>query len=672
MTTNSYHLTTHSTLADLQLQNESVTPDTMISEVGVYFKSRPEVVGLLVQDDKEFYGLLSRNSYFEHMSQFFSGSIFSRKPVSKLLHRINSTALELNDTSPIVDAVQELFNRPPSELYEPLLIKCENEEYRYLDVARLVHFQCQILLEQKTIAEIANHEKSYFLANMSHEIRTPLNGIMGFTDVLRRGVGSKDEQQEYLDVIYKNGEHLLGLINDILDLSKIEAGRMEFEKQNYSPHKIISEVLSTMRVQAKEKGLTLECQWTSSVPETIYTDPMRLKQILINLVGNALKFTKHGSVKLMATLDQSQVNPRFVVEVHDTGIGIKANNLKNIFSPFTQADSSITRCFGGTGLGLTICRQIAEGLGGDLTVESEVGKGSLFRLWVDVGTLDGVHIFEAPPTEAFTSNEECKPKNRETSFLQGTHVLLVDDGKTNRDLISLVLRNAHATVTCAENGEEALLEYERDEFDLILMDMQMPLMDGYTATRTLRSRGCSLPIIALTANAMRGDRDKCLSAGCSDFLTKPISIDSLLQTVALHLPALKQSSKSQTDLQMVPKPCCLTSDDITPIISDLPTEIPQIFAIVEEFITRLSVKIEEMQNALNRSDWSRLGDLAHWLKGTGGTAGFSCLTESALQLELAAKSKEKEPAAALLMELAKLNQRLTARKTEINDLQNIW
>ena len=667
MTTNEKNLTAYSTLADLQLQNESVTPDTLISEVAAYFKCRPDVVGLLVQDNNEFYGLLSRNSYFEHMSQVLSGSVFSRRPVSKLLSRIDSIALELNDTSPIVDAVQELFNRPPSELYEPLLIKCENGEYRFLDVARLVYFQCQILLEQKTVAEIANHEKSHFLANMSHEIRTPLNGIMGFTDVLRRGVGSKAEQRDYLDVIYKNGEHLLSLINDILDLSKIEAGRMEYEKRNYSPHKIISEVLSTMRVQAKEKGLSLECQWTSSVPETIHTDPMRLKQILMNLVGNALKFTKQGSVKLVATLDQSQSSPQFVVEVHDTGIGIEAQNLKNIFSPFTQADSSITRSFGGTGLGLTICRQIANGLGGDLTVESEVGKGSTFRLWVDAGSLENVRIFETPPTEALNSNEQFKAETLESSSLKGIQILLVDDGKTNRDLISLVLENADASVTCAENGEEALQEYDRDKFDLILMDMQMPLMDGYTATRTLRSRGCSLPIIALTANAMRGDRDKCLAAGCSDFLTKPINIDSLLQTIGLHLPEIRLLAETQ----LVSKPCCLTSDDISPIVSDLPTEIPQVLVIVEEFIKRLSVKIEEMQNALNVSDWSRLEDLAHWLKGTGGTAGFSCLTESAQQLELSAIRKEKEPAAVILNELAQLGQRLTAKKTETCDLQNI-
>lgn len=668
MTASSFNLTTNSTLADLELHNESVPPETAVSEVGRFFKSRPEVIGLLIRDDQNYYGFLSRGSYFENMTQLFSGAMFSRKPVRKILQHLKTVPLQLSETYSIVEAVQEILSRSSVELYEPIVVKCENGEYRFLDVATLVNFQCQILLEQKIVAEIANHEKSHFLANMSHEIRTPLNGIMGFTDVLRRGVGSKTQQQEYLDVIYKNGEHLLGLINDILDLSKIEAGRMEFEKLNYSPHKIISEVLSTMRVQAKEKGLSLECQWVSGVPETINTDPTRLRQILMNLVGNALKFTKQGGIKLIASLDKSQVTPRFEVEVHDTGIGIKPGNLQTIFSPFTQADSSITRSFGGTGLGLTICRQIAEGLGGELTVESEVGKGSVFRLCIDAGTMENIRIYDVPPTEAFTSRDHSQQHVVDNTCLQAIQVLLVDDGKTNRDLISLVLKNANAIVTCAENGEEALVEYDRGAFDVILMDMQMPLMDGYTATKILRSRGCSLPIIALTANAMRGDRNKCLAAGCSDFLTKPISIDSLLQTMVLHLPGVRNSSKSRIQIQSEQKPCCLTSDDLTSIVSELPTEIPQLFQIVKDFIQRLADKNEEMQNALNESDWSRLEDLAHWLKGTGGTAGFSCLTEPALQLELAAQRKEKEPAEKLIEDLARLGRRLSAKGTEFNSL----
>ncbi|QDT95596.1 response regulator [Gimesia aquarii] len=657
MTYNPYILTTNSTLADLELRDDSLTPEALGSEVERFFKSRPDTNGVLIRDDHQFYGLLSRTSCFENMTQSFCGTTFSRRPVKMLVEHLKTTSLQLNDTVPISEAVREILGRPSAGAYEPIIVKCENDEYRFLDITTLMSAQCDLQLRQKKIAEDANHEKSNFLANMSHEIRTPLNGILGFTDVLRRGVESKEKQQEYLDVIYKNGEHLLGLINDILDLSKIEAGCMEFEKLDCSPHKIISDVLSTMRVQAKPKGLYLECQWESGVPEMINTDPTRLRQILMNLVGNAVKFTTEGGVKLIAKLDISHNPPQFIVEVHDTGIGIKPENMSNIFSAFTQADSSITRSFGGTGLGLTICRQIAEGLGGDLAVESEIGQGSVFRLRVDAGTMEDVKIFDVPPTEALTAESYTKRNYEASNQLQSLRVLLVDDGKTNRDLVSLVLTNANAVVTCAENGEEALSEYEGGSFDLILMDMQMPEMDGYTATQILRSRGCSLPIIALTANAMRGDRSKCLEAGCSDFLTKPINIDSLLQTVGVYSPLSDAITKSQLE----EKPYCLTTSDTIPVVSDLPTEIPQIFQIVEEFIQRFKLKIEEMQMALDKENWKLLEELAHWLKGTGGTAGFGCLTELAYQLESAAQQKEKESANLLISELRTMGSRLTTK-----------
>ncbi len=659
MTYNPYSLTTNSTLADLELRNDSVTPDTLGLEVERFFKARPEAVGVLIRDEHQFYGLLSRTSCFEKMPQSFCGTTFSRRPVKMLVEHLKTTSLQLNATSPISEAVREILGRPSSGFYEPIIVKCENDEYRFVDITTLMSAQCDIQLRQKKIAEIANHEKSNFLANMSHEIRTPLNGILGFTDVLRRGVKSKEQQQEYLDVIYKNGEHLLGLINDILDLSKIEAGCMEFEKLDCSPHKIISDVLSTMRVQAKPKGLYLECQWESGVPEMINTDPTRLRQILMNLVGNAVKFTTEGGVKLIAKLDVSHNPPQFIVEVHDTGIGVKPENMKNIFSAFTQADSSITRSFGGTGLGLTICRQIAEGLGGDLAVESEFNKGSVFRIRVDAGTMEGVKLFDVPPTEALTAGSYAKRNYEESNLLQSLHVLLVDDGKTNRDLVSLILTNANAIVTCAENGEEALAEYERGSFGVILMDMQMPEMDGYTATRILRSRGCSLPIIALTANAMRGDRNKCLAAGCSDFLTKPINIDHLLQTVGVYSPLSKTSSNSKA--QSEEKPFCLPSDDMTPIVSDLPIEIPQLLLIVEEFIERFKIKLVEMQIALDKGNWTLLEELAHWLKGTGGTAGFNCLTKHAYQLETAAQRKEKELANSLIFDLRIMGSRLSTK-----------
>ncbi len=247
------------------------------------------------------------------------------------------------------------------------------------------------LQHAKRTAEAANQSKTDFLANMSHEIRTPLSSILGYTDLLRRNIGSIEDRSTYLDTITTSGRHLSALIDDILDVSKIEAGRMEFELVRCSPHQIITEVLSLLRVRAQQKSLSLECRWTSGVPETILTDPARVRQLLMNLVGNAIKFTEHGDVTLLATV-AGNTEPQLVVEVHDTGIGIPKDRIHRIFNPFEQADSSITRRFGGTGLGLAISRHIAEGLGGKISVESMPGVGSVFRFTLATGPLDNVRI----------------------------------------------------------------------------------------------------------------------------------------------------------------------------------------------------------------------------------------------------------------------------------------
>jgi PAS domain S-box-containing protein len=497
-------------------------------------------------------------------------------------------------------------------------------------------------------AESANRAKSEFLANMSHEIRTPLNGILGFADVLRRGVGSPRQRDEYLSTIYASGQHLLTLINDILDLSKIEAGRMEFERVNCSPHGAIAEVLSILRVRAQEKAISLECRWTSGVPETICTDPARMRQVLINLVGNAIKFTERGSVTLVASVDFRQSAPRFVIDICDTGVGIRSEHLDRIFAPFVQADTSITRNFGGTGLGLAISRNIARQLGGDITVHSEFGRGSTFRLTLDAGSLDGVRIFDSPPAESIVSRQRTTTAGAAVrgQFAQA-RILVVEDGATNRDLITIVLEGAGATVVCAENGLLGVEAAEREPFDLILMDMQMPVMDGYTAAMRLRQLGFECPIIALTAHAMRGDELKCREAGCSGYLTKPIDIDVLLQTVAAALPETSVADKQEPDIrcQVTETPTDarpLTPDTFSdseqaPIHSTLPSDRPEFARIVEQFVDKLHDKLGEMQLAFDEGDLTKLAELAHWLKGSGGTIGFGCLTEPARHLEHAAK-----------------------------------
>ena len=292
-----------------------------------------------------------------------------------------------------------------------------------------------------------------------------------------------------------------------------------------------------LRVKALEKDLTLDYHWNGGVPETICTDPARFRQLLMNLVSNAIKFTTAGKVRIRARLAQDGLDPQLVVEVIDTGVGIPADKFEAIFDPFVQADNSVTRQFGGTGLGLTISRRIAQALGGGIGVSSEVGKGSTFTVTIATGPLDDVKILDAPPADGMRS-PPSEHRARALPSLAGARILVVEDGDTNRKLIGLVLQRAGAEVTMAENGRIGADLAMKDPFDLILMDMQMPVMDGYTAATLLRQHGLATPIIALTAHAMKGDQDKCLAAGCSGYVTKPIDADLLVRTLAETLSDL--------------------------------------------------------------------------------------------------------------------------------------
>ncbi len=388
----------------------------------------------------------------------------------------------------------------------------------------------QNLEAAKEEAENANRTKSQFLASMSHELRTPLTGILGFTDLMLNSEVDDSKRREYLGTIRSSGKHLLRLINDILDLSKIEEGKLGIDRSDCSPHQILNEVVSILRAQALAKGVELHCNWTSLVPSTINTDPYRVHQILFNLVGNAVKFTSSGAVKVVAHLDNTQENPMLIVDVIDSGVGIPQDKLDCIFQPFVQADDSITREFGGSGLGLAISVRLAEALGGGISVTSEVGKGSKFSVSVDAGDLSGVELLSSPPAEGIQAGQETILPGKLTG-IQNASILLVEDGEINRVLISTVLQEAGFYIEMAENGKIGVDKATTKQFDLILMDMRMPVLDGYSATSQLRNLGYDMPIVALTAHAMKGEKEKCLASGCSHYLSKPIDIQKLLTTV---------------------------------------------------------------------------------------------------------------------------------------------
>ncbi|WP_425618858.1 ATP-binding protein [Anatilimnocola sp. NA78] len=397
------------------------------------------------------------------------------------------------------------------------------------------------LYEARKRAESATRAKSEFLANMSHEIRTPMTAILGYCDLLLSEAETDEPLQRHcssLQTIRRNGDFLLGLVNDILDLSKIEAGKLEVEHIPCSVENLLADLVALFRVRAEAKGLQFTARITGHVPPQIESDPIRIRQILLNLVSNAIKFTETGSVSIVVRV-LMQATPKLQFEVADTGIGIPADLAVRLFNPFTQADASTTRKFGGTGLGLSISRRLAQMLKGDITVESQPGRGSRFCLTLD---LDKAVVAQVPVGgEETTSRAPQSPVVQNKVQLPGnTHVLLVEDGPDNQRLISHVLKKAGATVALAENGEQgvrvALAASDRGEaFDVILMDMQMPVLDGYAATSRLRKIGYLQPIIALTAHAMAGDRQKCLAAGCDDYLQKPIDRDQLVQLIRRYV-----------------------------------------------------------------------------------------------------------------------------------------
>jgi signal transduction histidine kinase/DNA-binding response OmpR family regulator len=483
-------------------------------------------------------------------------------------------------------------------------------------------------------AEAANLAKSAFLANMSHELRTPLTVIMGYTDLLSSpptGSEEEEDRRRYLLTLRRSGEHLLTIINDILDLSKIEAGRMEVESIECRLIMLFADVESLMRPRATGKGVMFAVDYATPVPDRVITDPTRFRQILVNLVGNAVKFTEHGAVRIVVRCEnahpkEAPATPadatapastlwRLIVDVVDTGIGLSKQSQTAVFEPFSQADVSTTRKYGGTGLGLSISRRLARMMGGDLTVTSEPGRGSTFRLSVPVEVPAGAPML--PPAEVPMVIAANRPVIEELRHV-GARVLLAEDGPDNREIISLHLRRAGCEITTAEDGsvarDKALAALAaKKPFDVILMDMQMPVMDGYTATAQLRKDGYRGAIIALTANAMKEDRERCLQAGCDEYAAKPVDVPALLRLME-SLGAGVAATVKET----------LVAD---PVLREL----------TQQFCAGTVAMIETFRTRLKNNQIAELAAGAHQLAGAGGSYGFHDITREAKALERLAR-----------------------------------
>ncbi len=396
----------------------------------------------------------------------------------------------------------------------------------------------EALRESEQRSQEASLAKTEFIANMSHEIRTPMSAILGYTDILRRQLTDPDDLK-CTSIIQRNGDYLLEIINDILDISRIEAGKLEVSPQRFYPDQMIADVRSLMDVRAAEKSVILEVRFEGLIPQTIQSDEKRLKQILINLIGNAIKFSKASTsgqrtVTLVASYLPEPM-PRMELKVIDNGIGISREQQTKLFQAFMQADSSVLREYGGTGLGLCISQRLARMLGGDISVESELGVGSTFTVTFLTGPMDGVPL--VVPREMITLAVETDAV--QNPRLSG-RILIVDDRRDMRFLAQHMIEDAGGTADVASNGLEAIRKIEQaaatgNAFDLIAMDMQMPVLDGYEATRRLRASGYTKPIVAVTAHAMEGDRQLCVDAGCTDYISKPLDQVKFLALLALHL-----------------------------------------------------------------------------------------------------------------------------------------
>ncbi|WP_210249119.1 MULTISPECIES: PAS domain S-box protein [unclassified Bradyrhizobium] len=476
------------------------------------------------------------------------------------------------------------------------------------------------LQQAKAAAESASRTKSDFLASMSHEIRTPMNAIMGIADLLAK-TSLSPEQDKYVQIFRRAGDNLLNLINDILDLSKVEASQLELERTGFSLNDLLEKVTEMVALRASEKGLAMVYEIAPGVPNDLVGDPTRLRQVLLNLLGNAVKFTQTGEVTLRVAPDADPSVPtalRFTVS--DTGIGIAHEKLGQVFERFTQADSSTTRRFGGSGLGLTISRRLVELMGGRIWVESEVGKGSVFA-------------FAAPfEISASDNRPAADPVGADPELpLPALRILLAEDSPDNCIITIAYLEDTPYQVQIAETGAIACKMFEAGRYDLVLMDRQMPVMDGLTATRTIRAweqanHRPPTPIIALTASALKGDREMCLAAGCTAFLTKPIKQEVLLQAIrenSLVAPSLANEDSNPIDLIR------LSAKSRSAI------RIPA-------YLRNCKQNVIVMLDALDRVDFETVTSLGHQMMGSGGMFGFQTITDIGRSIEQAAESADSD------------------------------
>lgn len=511
---------------------------------------------------------------------------------------------------------------------------CKDGTYRFLEfnAINLKHkeglegfiLDCRDISQRKeNEAELVRLQKAkeQFLANMSHEIRTPINGIVGMANLLGQNT-SHEERETYLSAIKHSAENLTVIINDILDLAAIESGKLKFESIAFNLKDILPSLISTFTYQAREKRIVMEYQVDEKLNKILLGDPVRLNQILINLISNAVKFTHTGSIKINCTAEKEQKGITWVrIEVIDTGVGIPAEKLTTIFESFSQADASVTRKYGGTGLGLTIVKQLVELQKGSISVRSREHAGSVFTVFIPYKT-------GKASDRSYSSPKNSKAlKNAKASQL---FVLLVEDNDINRLYAKSILKNWHCFTETAENGLVAIEKIKSQEYDVVLMDIQMPVMDGYETTKAIRMMDGpqrNVPIIALTANATKADVDRCIAAGMNDYLPKPFTPDDLYRKL---FEELKITPKEKTPKKSLPGNKLYNLDYLRSVSGDNEEFIRE---MVLTFTQTIPPVLDDMKIALEKKDWHNLARMAHQIKPSFTLMGLNSLRASILYIE---------------------------------------
>ena len=503
----------------------------------------------------------------------------------------------------------------------------------------------ELVVKNKQLEEASNQAleatrtKSEFLAVMSHEIRTPLTSIIGFAEALS---GNKSMQKEaridMTKTIIKNGKHLLTIINDILDISKIEANRMDFEKNFFSPVELISDVEDVIKSQFKDKGIQLYIEYDFPLPNVICNDALRIKQIILNLCSNALKFTKAGKVSIKVYCDLEREKIYF--NVIDSGIGLTAEQIDKIFDAFTQADSSTTRKYGGTGLGLSLSKQFAEKMGGTITVESLQGIGSQFCVSISTGKIDPQQLIVGEP-ELPEKLDYIKYQYDYSRTVKG-NILIVEDNEDNQQLLSILLSDTGADISFADNGQQAVDKTFNNSYDLIFMDLQMPVMGGIEATKILRASNYKKPIVALTANAMKSDYDMCIAAGCDGFLTKPISKEKLFQAVYKYLEI---------------------EDGVVQDVFE--KRSPKMQELIIKFVKGLPEKLDNVEKFKNENKWKDVRTELHKIKGIGTSMGYPMVTDIAAEIEKEAIKENEVEVDKLLLKMKEICEQVGENISEL-------